>query len=471
MPNGAELLVEIACKIEPPKFCAELILETGNPKGFYNKLFLGTEIDFASLSPAQQMLLVMQMIEGQEEIVLDGLIETIGDNDNDWKTRRQAALTVRGFLNQGVLSEEFIKENFAIYKRFPLKEEIVLKAIESLIKLLKGDNPSIRRWAIFALGTRKDLYVVKSLIEMLYDKDFEVKRQAVIGLRNPIAVEPLITLLSDDNEKIRKYAAYSLGVIRDFSAVKSLIRLFKNETKLDVKLATIEALRRIGSQKAVEFMNKFFEDNSQINVAIKIRISIRGNQRAVEFLKGLLDNPKADIRRRAVQALVFEDPTLVDSLIEFLKSDKRIGVHLDIASLFQRYPDIVKNALLNTLNKGKIRKDAIKNVLRLAGIRNPEAYLQYLLKRKDKDFSYISFLTSDDKDKISECCKPNLKVGNEAIAILTERYARSCRTFLISLLVIFASLYTDVGFSSLITFKSSRRFSVRTFRISLRLLK
>ena len=459
MSNAAELFIEVAYKLELPEFCAELLLKTSKHEGFeiYNKLLHEESSIYPLLILMEDEFkrLPVDIFEVVEEDInpptkkqfdkmanahlfatmgdpraINLLIEIIGDSGVNENIRKDASGHLRILLNNVFHESAFRLSKWKLItsERPTLQEEIACKKIESLIRLLKSDDPSVRRWTIFALGTRRDLHVVKSLIEMLYDKDFEVKRHAIIELgniKNPIAVEHLITLLSGDNKKIRKYAAYALGVIRDYRAVESLIRSFENETELNVKLAmaTIEALSRIGSQEAIEFINKLFEDNGRFNVAIRLSIAhalaIRGNQKAVEFLKGLLDNSKANIRRRAVQALVFtEDPTLVEPLIEFLKSDKWIGVHLDIVSLFQRYPDIVKKALKNAFNKRKVSKDAIKNVLRLANIRNPDAYLQYLLKKKTKNFSYTSFLSSDDMNKVSECCRANLKVGDESIAIV-----------------------------------------------------
>jgi (p)ppGpp synthase/HD superfamily hydrolase len=182
-----------------------------------------------------------------------------------------------------------------------------------------------------------------------------------------------------------------------------------------------------------------FENSKDIGIRVLAAGSLaeRGNQNAMKFLEKCLYDSDPDVRLSVAYLLGgLRNPITINTMIEFLKNQEIATYffedetekepegwkleHRILGEIFHEYPDTVKNALLNAIGKGKLDEDNAIKVLTWANIRNAKAYLQYLLKKKDKTFSHISFLSSDDANKIPECCKSNLKIGDEAIAILNE---------------------------------------------------
>lgn len=174
----------------------------------------------------------------------------------------------------------------------------------------------------------------------------------------------------------------------------------------------------IGSKEAVEYLTNFFENNNLCDAETKIRLAgflaLKGNRKAKKFLEEPFDNP--DIFKNTDTIDIFVSIKGLEALkIIKLKELIKSGNYYSIAVLFDRYPDIVKNFLLNVFKKGEISEEDVKTVIQFAAIRNPEAYLQYLLKKNNENFSYIYSLTS--LNKVSDCCKADLKIGEPAIAI------------------------------------------------------
>ena len=215
---------------------------------------------------------------------------------------------------------------------------------------------------------------------MLYDEEPSIKRKAVVYLGyigSPLAVEPLVTILrTDENAPIA----------------------------IEIKYEALNALYRLDKPHAVELsFNLYNGDSADILIKIEAAsiLAKSGNLGALRFLRECLryhDIYDKKVRRAAYALAQLEDPTAVDTLIELIeKSIEEEYIYIIfrcsvLGSLFRKYPDIVKNALLKALIKGKINEDIAIEVIKWAAIvRNPEAHLQYLLKIENKSFFLYFF--------------------------------------------------------------------------------
>jgi HEAT repeat protein len=94
----------------------------------------------------------------------------------------------------------------------------------------KAENSSSRKnriWAIAALGSSRDPRAVRSLIGCCQDRDPDIRRCAIDGLkciRSGRSVEALVSLIRDKGEQpdIRLSAAAALASIRSFGAMMEL---------------------------------------------------------------------------------------------------------------------------------------------------------------------------------------------------------------------------------------------------------
>ena len=141
-------------------------------------------------------------------------------------------------------------------------------AIKPLINSRNFSSPDGIGPAIDALGQIGGTRVIEFLITSLKDKYKNPQlRQAAIRTLGKMgengAVEPLINVLKDKNEEIRITAIQTLGQIGDSRAVDPLITTLKSRN-VSIKNTAVQALGQLGESRAVEELlpllkNKDFE--------------------------------------------------------------------------------------------------------------------------------------------------------------------------------------------------------------------
>jgi HEAT repeat protein len=121
----------------------------------------------------------------------------------------------------------------------PLRDPL---AVEPLVALLKDDNAGVRRAAVAALSARGGFRVVDPLVGELSDPDYDVRSAASTAVYR--------RLMTDPDQDARRATAVALGKIRDSGGVEPLIRAI-NDADEGVSLAAIRALQAIGDVRAV----------------------------------------------------------------------------------------------------------------------------------------------------------------------------------------------------------------------------
>lgn len=120
--------------------------------------------------------------------------------------------------------------------------------VKSLIKLLRyKKNDKVRYLATWALMELKDPRAVEPLIAAMKDRDKDVRfgaAEALGNIKDPRAVEPLIAALKDKDAFVGSYVLEELMKI-GAAAVEPLIAALKDRDK-DVRRYAAEALGRIG---------------------------------------------------------------------------------------------------------------------------------------------------------------------------------------------------------------------------------
>jgi HEAT repeat protein len=129
------------------------------------------------------------------------------------------------------------------------------RAVEPLIGVLKYFSSwKVRYEAAKSLGKIKDRRSVLPLIDALNDKHMKVREGAAEALRQigPIAVDPLITALNDENPNICHDAIVLLGDIKDRQAVEHLIVVLKNHELWTLRFEAARALGKIKDSRAID---------------------------------------------------------------------------------------------------------------------------------------------------------------------------------------------------------------------------
>ena len=184
------------------------------------------------------------------------------------------------------------RHGFAVKALISCKE----RAIEPLKKLLKNDDPQVKQAAMNSLAGINTPESIAALVEMLNDKDVEVKRAAIWDLNEENSLwtegpsgnrarQILLRTLSSCNAEERAFAAWALGMIKARDSAVQLKELLadshaivrenavfalgelkelvvqedieaslKDTDKL-VRKSALVALRKINPQRAAELVN------------------------------------------------------------------------------------------------------------------------------------------------------------------------------------------------------------------------
>lgn len=142
---------------------------------------------------------------------------------------------------------------------------------DPLIGLLSDSDERVRRTAALGIGFGND-FVISALRDLLSDDNDQVRKSAVLALKtfvDTVSVDKLIDFLSDDNEWVRSRAAFSLGNIGDSAAVKPLIDLL-SDSDGDVRMNATFALGKFGGAEVADavqpLMGLLSDDNSSVRL-------------------------------------------------------------------------------------------------------------------------------------------------------------------------------------------------------------
>ena len=236
----------------------------------------------------------------------------------------------------------------------PLTQMLGKKIVDLLITILDHSKPFFneRRLATIKLIQLQDPRKVEPLIFLLLNLDERVRKIVSTALGKQ-AVEPLLEILKSKSDFVRKQSAIALGELRDERAVKPLIQMLEDEQDY-VRCGVSTALGNLGDERAVEPLIQLLEDednSEQSSATTPIRIAkppdykneVRrivatalgnlGDERAVEPLIQLLEDEDISLRNKVAIALIKlkKNPLLIDRLY---KGD--VKVRRSIAEAFAR---------------------------------------------------------------------------------------------------------------------------------------
>ena len=196
-----------------------------------------------------------------------------------------------------------------------------------LLKLLKNKHPQVKQNAVWTLGFCGDESTAAYLHSLLNDKNVEVRRETVLALKRlgatqsaPILVE---TLRTEKDPEVKYDIARTLGMPRNQSAVYALINALMKEKNWYVKSACIEALGRIGSDKAMSILFNILitdagEDAAWARTKAAWALAAIG-EKSIPLLTNALRDNEESTRRRAGWALIKIGNPSVKSLISSLR--------------------------------------------------------------------------------------------------------------------------------------------------------
>ncbi|MGA1791399.1 MAG: HEAT repeat domain-containing protein [bacterium] len=209
---------------------------------------------------------------------------------------------------------------------------------DALLGLLSDPAPEIQDILVEIFGRSRSKHLANKLLPELSS---EVRMRKILAIqilgrqKNPHACEPLQSLLDDQSDEIRAHAYMALSHIqadqlsgeilnqgiRDKNPLvrkavahcmmemslenhKDALLILLKEPDLDVRLAAIEALGKIGDVSCLDHLITGFSDcNKRLRLAILRTMGNIHDIRSTRFLIGLLKEPDPDLKQMALESL------------------------------------------------------------------------------------------------------------------------------------------------------------------------
>jgi 3-methyladenine DNA glycosylase AlkC len=158
-------------------------------------------------------------------------------------------------------------------------------ALSDTVQRLKSRDPAIRMEAARALGEAKDPAAISALVTTLKkDRDGYVRaaaEDALVNIGSP-ALNSLQPLLKDKSWRVRRRAVRTIGRIKDFAAVDSLIQATKTDDDCYVKKFAAKSLGEIKDDRAVEFLCNGLKERNVYIIAGAYRFFLRRGEAGTE---------------------------------------------------------------------------------------------------------------------------------------------------------------------------------------------
>ncbi|MEW5945385.1 MAG: HEAT repeat domain-containing protein, partial [bacterium] len=167
--------------------------------------------------------LIEKLSDTDREVVRAGVIDELG------RTGDHRAIRVL----IGVLNDEDVQVRWrAVQALTGFSDD----AIGPLLRSLETPDRFLRRNVVHALGELRAAEAVEKLIRMLMfdETDKEVQIEVVNALNktgDDRAVEPLITVLKEDDWELRWRAIHALGRLGDERAVEPLLEMLEDDDR------------------------------------------------------------------------------------------------------------------------------------------------------------------------------------------------------------------------------------------------
>lgn len=262
----------------------------------------------------------------------------------------------------------------------PTIKQIKEEVIPAFKKLLTHNHFEMRSTAALALGKVGGKEEINDLIKLLGDEDKQVRESAALALgilKQKDAVLSLVHVMKDDAEgqkitnrskilfRTRSFAALSLGLIGDQSAVQPLMEMVDSkESHRDVPLCAIVALGLMKANEAVSKLIYLLEDPDADSFQRAYAANALGNMEdksAVPALLKAVNDKNMHVRNSAVISLGLLTkegdplfPKVVSALENTVEKGKDPqGTNWALISLARVGGEKARTVLLDTLKKGR----------------------------------------------------------------------------------------------------------------------
>ncbi|MDN5279073.1 MAG: hypothetical protein PWR01_3038 [Clostridiales bacterium] len=287
--------------------------------------------------------------------------------------------------------------------------------IEDLLRSISSDNEDVRHWVGQILSEIGPRYLPR-IIELMRKGDAELRLYAVQAaglIETPELTEPLIGALRDDSEWVRTYAAISLGQTGDSRAIIPLIRSF-SDRNADVHRNIVLSFANLGEEVYKELIKCIEGDDLELKKNAAIAFAEMGDERGVDHIVMLMEDPEESVRAAAAEALGFFPCIKAKTILTEALEDKSLKVRLSVIRSLGKMnsePEIL--VLINHMAKSRDDRESrtVKRTLAEIASENPDLFIG---------------LFANEHNNIRSCaCEALVTAGMEVMSRLTEVAAES----------------------------------------------
>lgn len=182
------------------------------------------------------------------------------------------------------------------------------RAVNPLINALQDESWLVRKHAVKALGRIGSPIVIEPLISMMKDECPYVRRSTIWALKteqftkDPRVTEILLCALGDTDKVVRAQSAWALGYVDSPMVVLAIAEAVKDRDN-NVSWRAIGALQRIGSPATEVLIKLLGSSDDEVRYRSVKALGKVGDERALDAIKGGLDDPSEKVRKRSEFAL------------------------------------------------------------------------------------------------------------------------------------------------------------------------
>jgi len=207
----------------------------------------------------------IRLLDECEDVKLVPTFIELLKNDLDVNVRAESANALNLFVDLGELEE--------------ISEEVYGEVQAALLEAAKSEEETrVRRRALESLGWSSHPEVI-GLIESAFEGNTDWRLSALVAMGRSADdrwEDRVLRSMLDDNEKIRKAAVQSAGMLAFKSARLPLLRMLESEESDEVMSAAIWSLSQIGGEDVQIILEKLIDETEDEDL--------------IEFLEEALDN-------------------------------------------------------------------------------------------------------------------------------------------------------------------------------------
>ncbi len=157
---------------------------------------------------------------------------------------------------------------------------------QQICKLTEHEDKGVRNAATFVILNHRPKKAPEYLVPFISSHDISIRNLAgeILAKLGDISVDALIEYNHERNDDDKKFIIDLLGIIGNPKAASHIIEIFSTTDNDNVILACIEALGNIKYQDAVDILLLFYERNELYKPTVVEALGKMGSQKALDFL-------------------------------------------------------------------------------------------------------------------------------------------------------------------------------------------